>query len=54
MKFHPNSFNGFQLKDKTRNCISNVPNDQSEITLKIQVRVMVLVHDVVSLCFTNV
>ena len=31
MKFHLNNFNGFQLTERTRNCIAN---DQREITPK--------------------
>ena len=31
MKFHLNNFNGYQLTERTRNCIAN---DQREITQK--------------------
>ena len=47
MKFHLNSFNGFQLTEWTRNSIAN---DQREITPKLSEAVMVLVHDTLSDC----
>ena len=47
MKFHLNSFNGFQLTEWTRN--SNA-NDQRVITPKLSEAVMVLVHDTSSYC----
>ena len=42
MKFLLNSFNGCQVKERTRNSIANY---QREITPKIYKAVMVLVHD---------
>ena len=48
MKFQPNTFNSFQLTERTRNCIdlcfkgNNLKN--------IHARVMVLVHDTSSQC----
>ena len=44
MKYHSNSFNGFQLTERTRNSIAN---DQREITPKI---CRVLAYDLSSQC----
>ena len=43
MKFHPNSFNGFQLTERKRNCIYLCSKENN--SRNIQVRVMVLVCD---------
>ena len=48
MKFQPNSFNGVQLTERTRNCI--YLRYKGDNLKKIYARVMVLVHDTSAQC----